>query len=122
MKTRQETSQRWAQDPEQECQEGGGTSNTEEDPDFAENWTQRESKITNSEAMTWQASNAMANAYDYGSEDVTWIGMLAAASILLSSLKQFEMTTATCMGFPWNFPWKTAKTGSVKGFEDTRMS
>ena len=40
------------------------------------------------------------------SENITWIGMLAAANILLSSLKQFEITTATCIGFPWNFPWK----------------
>lgn len=37
-------------------------------------------------------------------EHITWMGMLAAANILLSSLKQFEITTATCIGFPWNFP------------------
>lgn len=32
--------------------------------------------------------------------------MLAAANILLSSLKQFEMITAMCMGLPWYFPCK----------------
>lgn len=78
----------------------GGAIEREEEIDSAENWTRGESKVTHSETITWQASDGMDNACDYGSENVTWIGMFAAASILLSSLKQFEITTATCIGFP----------------------